>query len=164
MLTSVFRRSNRTLHRRCRGSRASPPILHRSHAWLTQAPSRKEGRVWVLALSIVAVFFCSSVQAAGSLTDWWFQILGKGGANDVNGALAIIEGLVDTSFHISVSDIRAARYETRYSLTTVSPWRCPRRVARMGNLARQLHCAWLARYVHDPHRRQVDALRRRVSC
>ncbi|KAL1658355.1 hypothetical protein GGF50DRAFT_131754 [Schizophyllum commune] len=62
-----------------------------------------EGRVWVLALSIVAVLFCSSVQAAGSLTDWWFQILGKGGANDVNGALAIIEGLVDTSFHISVS-------------------------------------------------------------
>ncbi|KAL1726352.1 hypothetical protein EV714DRAFT_239457, partial [Schizophyllum commune] len=62
---------------------------------------RKEGRVWVLALSIVAVLFCSSVQAAGSLTDWCFQILGKGGANDVNGALAIIEGLVDTSFHIS---------------------------------------------------------------
>ncbi|KAI5826153.1 hypothetical protein K523DRAFT_419467 [Schizophyllum commune Tattone D] len=61
----------------------------------------QEGRVWVLAFSIVAVFFCSSVQAAGSLTDWWFQILGKGGANDLNGTLAIIEGLVDTSFHIS---------------------------------------------------------------
>ncbi|KAL1695296.1 hypothetical protein GGG16DRAFT_109396 [Schizophyllum commune] len=60
-----------------------------------------EGKVSILALSIVAVFLCSSVQAAGSLTDWWFQILGKGGANDVNGTLTVIEGLVDTSFHIS---------------------------------------------------------------
>ncbi|KAL1671154.1 hypothetical protein EV122DRAFT_227036 [Schizophyllum commune] len=61
----------------------------------------QEGRVWILALSVVAVFICSSVQAVGSLTDWWFQILGKGGANDVQHTLAIIEGLVDTSFHVS---------------------------------------------------------------
>ena len=160
----MLRRSNRTLHRRRRGTCASIPILHLTHAWLIQTSSRKEGKVSILALSIVAVFFCSSIQAAGSLTDWWFQILGKGGAKDINGTLAIIEGLVDTSFHISVSGIRAARCKIPYSLTAVPPWRCPRRVARMGHLARQHHCAWPARYVHGPHRRQANALRRRVSC
>ena len=164
MLILVFRHPNRTLYRRRRGTCASLPILHLTHAWLTQTPSRKEGKVWVLALSVVAVFFCSSIQAAGSLTDWWYQILGKGGAKDVNDTLAIIEGLVDTSFHISVSNQRSARCKTRYSFTIVPPWRCPRRVARVGHMARQLHCAWPARYVHGLDRRRVNALRGRLFC
>ncbi|KAL1674391.1 hypothetical protein EV122DRAFT_220788 [Schizophyllum commune] len=63
--------------------------------------ARKENRAWIFALSIVAVFFCSSAQAVGSLTDWWFQFLGEGGASDVDHTLGVIEGLIDTSFHIS---------------------------------------------------------------
>uniref|UniRef100_D8QEN3 Uncharacterized protein n=1 Tax=Schizophyllum commune (strain H4-8 / FGSC 9210) TaxID=578458 RepID=D8QEN3_SCHCM len=62
---------------------------------------RKENRTWIFALSIVAVFLCSSAQAASSLTDWWFQLLGEGGASDVSHTLGVIEGLIDTSFHIS---------------------------------------------------------------
>ncbi|KAI5826155.1 hypothetical protein K523DRAFT_311974 [Schizophyllum commune Tattone D] len=64
--------------------------------------ARKEKRAWIFALSIIAVFFCSSAQAVGSLTDWWFQFLGEGGApGEVDDTLGVIEGLMDTSFHIS---------------------------------------------------------------
>uniref|UniRef100_D8QEM9 Uncharacterized protein n=1 Tax=Schizophyllum commune (strain H4-8 / FGSC 9210) TaxID=578458 RepID=D8QEM9_SCHCM len=67
------------------------------------AISRKEGRIWILVVSVITVFLCSSTQAASSITTYWLQMPGVGGGHgdESTTALDVIEILSDTSYHIS---------------------------------------------------------------
>ncbi|KAL1679677.1 hypothetical protein EV122DRAFT_209579 [Schizophyllum commune] len=67
------------------------------------AISRKEGRIWILAVSIITVFLCSSTQAASSITNYWLQMPGVGGGHgdESTTALDAIAILSEASYHIS---------------------------------------------------------------
>ncbi|KAI5826148.1 hypothetical protein K523DRAFT_355411 [Schizophyllum commune Tattone D] len=67
------------------------------------AISRKEGRIWILVVSVIVVFLCSSIQAASSITNYWLQMPGVGGGHgdESTTALDTIAILSDASYHIS---------------------------------------------------------------
>ncbi|KAL1702060.1 hypothetical protein EV121DRAFT_282194 [Schizophyllum commune] len=67
------------------------------------AISRKEGRIWILAISVITVFLCSSIQAASSITNYWLQMPGVGGGHgdESTTALDAIATLSEASYHIS---------------------------------------------------------------
>ncbi|KAI4519079.1 hypothetical protein K525DRAFT_206949 [Schizophyllum commune Loenen D] len=64
---------------------------------------RKEGRIWILAVSIITVFLCPSTQAASSITNYWLQMPGVGGGHgdESTTALDAIAILSEASYHIS---------------------------------------------------------------
>ncbi|KAL1695291.1 hypothetical protein GGG16DRAFT_121882 [Schizophyllum commune] len=65
--------------------------------------SRKEGRIWILVVSVITVFLCSSIQAASSITNYWLQMPGVGGGHgdESTTALDAIAVLSEASYHIS---------------------------------------------------------------
>ncbi|KAL1731743.1 hypothetical protein EV714DRAFT_283081 [Schizophyllum commune] len=62
-----------------------------------------EGRIWILAVSVITVFLCSSIQAASSITNYWLQMpdVGGGHGDESTTALDAIAVLSEASYHIS---------------------------------------------------------------